>query len=80
MRRMQKRGISDIQMRLVLTFGSFDYQKGGCDLAFISDSMLRELRNAVDKLSDVGVVVSPGGGIVTVEHLTKKVRRTALSS
>lgn len=35
-KRKQQRGISDLQVELIRTFGDDHFQKGGCSLSFIS--------------------------------------------
>ena len=45
-KRMQQRGISELQIRLIREFGRYEYQKGGEDFAFMPEKTLVELRCA----------------------------------
>jgi hypothetical protein len=75
-KRKQQRGISDLQVELIRTFGDDHYQKGGCSLSFISAKKLTQLRHALDKLSNVALVKAPSEDVVTIMHMERSINRT----
>lgn len=74
--RMQQRGISELQVRLIKNYGVTRYQKGGDELSFIPERMLIELRDALDKLKDVSVVLGEDNRVVTAMHKTRRIHVT----
>lgn len=78
--RTQQRGINDIQVELIRLFGVDHYQKGGCSLSFIPEKTLVQLRRAIDKLSQIAMVKAPSEQVVTLMHMSRKIRTTAYSS
>lgn len=75
-KRMQQRGISEAQLKLIEAFGVFKYQKGGAYFAYVSSKDLNEIRHALDKLTNVRAVYSDTNELITVMHETRKTRTT----
>ena len=75
-KRKQQRGISDLQIELIRSFGDDHYQKGGCVLSFIAEKKLVQLREAIDRLSGMTIVKSPREEVVTVMRMGRRVTRT----
>ncbi|TYC51378.1 hypothetical protein ETQ85_24445 [Zoogloea oleivorans] len=74
--RRQQRGISELQIELLRTFGEDLYQKGGECLCFIPEKKLIQLRNALDKLGNVAMIKGDAGQVVTVMHVNQRIRHT----
>ncbi|MET0029675.1 MAG: hypothetical protein ABW101_18740 [Candidatus Thiodiazotropha sp.] len=74
--RMQDRGISDLQERLIREFGDFRYQKGGANIAYIPNKLLADLRKAIDKIGGVTLVLGESDKLVTAMHQNVKIRTT----
>lgn len=74
--RRQQRGISELQIELIRAFGEDFYQKGGANICFIPEKKLIQLRNALDKLSNVAMIKGDAGEVVTVMHVNQKIRHT----
>ncbi len=77
-RRLQQRGISDLQIQLITVFGEDRYQKGGDMLSYIPERMLANLRQAIDRLSNVAIVKSGQGKVITTMHMDRKIYTTDL--
>lgn len=75
-KRKQQRGITDLQIDLVRSFGDDHYQKGGCNLSFISERKLVQLGHAIDRLSSVAFVQAPSENVVTVMHMDRRIQKT----
>lgn len=75
-KRKQQRGITDLQIELIRTFGDDHHQKGGCSLSFISEKTLTQLRHALDKLNNVALVKDTSESIVTVMHMDRRIHKT----
>lgn len=75
-KRMQQRAISEMQIRLIQTFGQYDYQKGGCSMAYIPEKVLAQLRHAINKLDDVAVVLGESDAVVTAMHKRHRIHKT----
>ena len=73
--RQQQRGISELQVELLRHFGEDHYQKGGEYLCFIPERKLIQLRNALDKMSNVAIVKSGSGQGITVMHMNRRIHR-----
>lgn len=76
--RQQQRAINDLAIRLIQEFGTYAYQQGGCEIAYVEKSMLKDLRSAVEKLASVKIVVNQDNRIITAMHANKKIRTTKL--
>ena len=74
--RQQQRGISELQIELLHSFGEDHYQKGGDSLCFIPEKKLSQLRSALEKMSNVALVKSGGGHVITVMHMDRQIYRT----
>lgn len=74
--RQQQRGISALQLELLRNFGEYHYQKGGDCLCFIPEKKLSQLRSALEKISNVTMVKSGAGQVITVMHMDRKIHRT----
>jgi len=79
-KRMQQRGITDIQLQLVEMFGTGLHQTGGATYAFVPEKVLAELRHAVDRLRDVRLISGEKGQLVTVFHESRRVHKTQLAA
>lgn len=81
-KRKQQRGISDLQIELIRAFGDDHYQKGGCTLSYISEKKIRQLRDAVDKLttSTIASVKSPDEIDVTYMHMHHRIYKTQFAA
>ena len=75
-RRKQQRGISDLQLELIRTFGEDHYQKGGSTLCYIPEKRLIQLRQAIDKLAGVALVKAPSEEVVTMLHVDRRIGTT----
>lgn len=75
-RRRQQRGISNLQLDLIRYFGDDCYQQGGCNLSFITERRISELRRALDQISNVAMVKGPAEEVIAVMHLNKRIGRT----
>ncbi len=75
-KRMQQRGISAMQIRIIEQFGVERYQKGGSNLMYLPSKAIAELRHALDKIERVTLVAGDEGWIVTAMHQTRNVRST----
>lgn len=75
-KRMQQRAISEMQVRLVQEFGQYQYQKGGDNFAFIPEKILADLRQAIDKLSKVAIVLGESDKVVTAMHQRCRIHTT----
>ena len=73
-KRMQQRGISELMVQLIETFGRYDYQQGGCEHCYVPKNTVRALRRAIDKLDNQSLVIAPDGGVVTAQHRFRKIR------
>lgn len=78
-KRMQQRGINDIQVRLLETFGEYHYQKGGGHHVVMPAEILNELRYAIDRLCNVELIVGEHDNVITAMHKQKKTRHTSLA-
>lgn len=74
--RKQQRGISDIQVELIRIFGEDHYQKGGCSLSYIPEKKLAQIRNALDKLSNVALVKDGAESGITFMHMDQRIHKT----
>jgi hypothetical protein len=74
--RKQQRGISDLQIDLIRYFGADHYQKGGCNLSYIDAKVLKQLRCAIDGLSNVGMVKTPSERVATVLRINRRICKT----
>jgi hypothetical protein len=75
-RRKQQRGITDLQIELIRTFGDDHYQKGGCSLSYVSEKTLTQLRRALDNMSNVALVKETSERVVTVMHMGRRISKT----
>lgn len=75
-KRRQQRGISQIQIDLIRTFGDDHYQKGGSSLSYISAKKIAMLRHALDKIEKVALVKECSEKVVTVLHMNKRINTT----
>lgn len=75
-KRMQQRGIGDIKLRLLKEFGVDQYQKGGECLTYIPAKVIADLRHAIDKLTNVMLVLGEADVVVTAKHENKRVHKT----
>jgi len=75
--RMQQRGIDKLQVALIEAFGTFVDQKENSEYGFIPDEQIPALRDALDKLSGVRLIVSRGA-IITTMHETRRLKRDYL--
>lgn len=75
-KRKQQRGFTDLQVELIRKFGEDYYQKGGCSLSFISEKKLAQLRNALDKLSNVALVKDGSERGITIMHMDHRIHKT----
>lgn len=75
-KRKQQRGINDLQIELIRFFGEDHYQKGGCNLCFISEKKLAQLRHALEKLTNVALVKESSERVVTVMHMDRRIHKT----
>lgn len=75
-KRMQQRGISEMQVRLIKEFGMDMYQKGGENLSYIPEKTLAELRQAIDRLANVRIVLGDADVLVTTMHKHRSVHKT----
>ena len=75
-RRLQQRGINELQTRIIEEFGVECYQKGGGNLMFLKSRTISELRQALDKIEKVVLVRGDEGKIITAMHQTRKIRST----
>lgn len=75
-KRKQQRGFTDLQIELIRTFGEDHYQKGGCSLSFISEKKLTQLRQALDKLSNVALVKDDSERCVTIMIMDRRIHKT----
>ena len=74
--RMQQRGISELQILLIKYFGVTRYQKGGCELSFVPEKTIAQLRHAIDKLLGVSVVIGEEEKVVTAMHKSRRIHTT----
>jgi len=79
-KRRQQRGISDLQIQLIGTFGEDHYQSGGCTLSYIPRKRLQQLREAIDRLDSVALVKTPQEAVATVMHLGRRVTHSDYNS
>ena len=79
-KRKQQRGITDLQIALIRTFGVDHYQKGGCSLSYIPEKKLIQLRNALDNLSQIALVNGVNEETVTVMHMDRRINKTAYAA
>ncbi|MEQ9328024.1 MAG: DUF4258 domain-containing protein [Rhodospirillales bacterium] len=77
-RRMQQRGITELEIEILMSFGEDHYQKGGGTLTYIPEKKLGRLRQAIDRLSKVAVIKGDEEQIISAMHLTRKIRSTDL--
>lgn len=75
----QQRGISNLSIRLIEEFGTFKYQKGGAEVAFIDHATLKELRAAINRLESVRLIVSNDNVVISAMHGYKRITTTELS-
>lgn len=75
-KRKQQRGITDLQIELIRTFGDDHYQKGGCSLSYISEKKLAQLRHALDKLNNLALVKESTERVVSVMHMDRRIHKT----
>jgi len=73
-KRMQQRGISELMVQLIQTFGHYEYQGGGCDHCYIPKHKIRALRKAIDHLDSQSLVLAPNGAVITAQHCYRKIR------
>lgn len=74
--RMRQRAISEMQIRLIQEFGQHNYQKGGGNLGFIPAKTLANLRQAINTIGVVSVVLGESDKVITAFHQTRRVRTT----
>lgn len=75
-KRMQQRGISELQTRIIEEFGVEQYQKGGSYLMYIPAKTISDLRHVLDKIERVRIVKGNEEKIITTMHQTRKIRST----
>lgn len=80
--RSQQRGIPPVLIDLLLKFGATQRAPGGVDKVYFDKAARRRVRTYVgnvfkqiDEFLDVYAVVSPDGQVITVAHLTDRIRR-----
>ena len=73
-KRMQQRGIDELMVQLIETFGRYEYQTGGCEHGYLPKSTAKALRNAIDRIGNVSIIVAPEGSVITAFHKSKKIR------
>lgn len=66
--RMKQRGIDPLMVELMYTFGDTTYQKGGTEKQVISRKLLKQLRQAIDRLEDVSMILAEDSTVITVMH------------
>lgn len=66
--RMDQRAINPLMVDLISLFGKTIYQKGGTEKQMIPRKKLKQLRQALDHLEDVSLVVAEDSTIITVMH------------
>jgi hypothetical protein len=74
---MQQRGISELQIELIATFGEYHFQKGCDNYTYLSKKKVASLRSALDRIDKVRVIES-SGNVVTAFHQIKPIRTTKL--
>lgn len=72
--RMAQRAIRRLQVQLISSFGVDHLQKGGSVLSFIPDTVIAELRVAIDRCPGVSIVKGKQEQIVTAFHQRRKTR------
>lgn len=75
-KRMQQRGISELQTRIIEEFGVEQYQKGGSYLMYLPTKTISDLRHALDKIERVRMVKGDEEKIITTMHQKCKIRVT----
>lgn len=76
-KRLQQRGISSEMELLIQVFGEPKMQKGGTELLEIPTNVIKKLRNAIDKIENVTLVINPEmNSLITALHKDKKIRTT----
>jgi peroxiredoxin len=75
-KRMQQRGISELQTRIIEEFGVEQYQKGGSYLMYLPTKTILDIRHALDKIERVRMVRGDEEKIITTMHQTCKIRAT----
>jgi hypothetical protein len=75
-KRMNQRSISEMQIKLIETFGEYAYQKGGSNIGYLTDRTLTELRQAIDNITKLRLVLGETDKIITVMHEKRRVHKT----
>ena len=80
--RSQQRGIPPVLIDLLLKFGATQRAPGSVDKVYFDIAARRRVRTYVgnvfkqiDEFLDVYAVMSPDGQVITVAHLTDRIRR-----
>ena len=73
-KRMQQRGISELQARIIEEFGIEQYQKGGSYLMYLPAKMIADLRQVLDKIERITMVKGDEEKIITTMHQIRKIR------
>ncbi len=79
-KRMQQRAISEMKIRLIEEFGITQYQKGGANISYIPEKTLLELRQALNNLGNVQLILGEQDLIITAMHETRRVKKTQYST
>lgn len=79
-KRLQQRAINEDMVRLIEAFGQYHYQKGGGHIAFIDKKRIVALRQALDHLSGVQLVIGESETVVTAMHRTRPTRTTLFAA
>ena len=79
-KRKQQRGVNELMLDLIGYFGVDYYQKGGCSLSYIPENKINELREAINRLSNVAVVKGISNNAVTVMHMDRRMHKTQYSA
>jgi len=76
--RMKQRGISELQRLLLIHFGEYHLQKGGTNLVNMPYEQIAALRQAIDRLDKVTIVITEDAEEITVMHQVRRIRHTEL--
>ena len=76
--RMKQRGISELQRLLLIHFGEYHLQKAGTNLVNMPYEQIAALRQAIDRLDKVAIVITEDAEEITVMHQVRRIRHTEL--
>ena len=65
-----------MQIKLIETFGQYDYQKGGSHFAYLTDRTITELHQAIEHIAKLRLVLGEADKIITVMHEKCRVHKT----